>query len=180
MALLVRHVKKGELWARAEDQAKWQGDNFPYDILSDLTDATGTGLSFWEIQSRRDPDLRRIIAALSVGSNAPQARSADFRVINSQDVAQLGLTIGNTIGNTKDTGINHLHRDLHGLAGPRAVELARKLSQNRSIAFKSAEVAKFIANSVIKEFLPWEEISKDLLSDLRKRGAVSVVLHERN
>ncbi len=178
MPVLVRRVTKGALWAAAKDPSKWAGDNFPYELLSELSEKTGPGISFWEVSSRRDPMLKRVAAALVLrtGGEARQVQSVDFRCMPASYPGTLGIAVSATDGRTSDQSINGLHREITGISGPQAVALAKRLCMSPSVAFGTSEVARFIVEGLRGGRLSETSITKDMLSSLKGYGAVKVIM----
>src|ERR1044072_9425837 len=114
MALLARKTR-GELWAQRADAELWSPPNFPYELLPDLIDREGGGLSFYEVKSLVDPSLKRVAAALLAGSKArpgKEIQNLEFRFARRQDVEALGIAIQATPGETRDAAVNEMHREL--------------------------------------------------------------------
>jgi hypothetical protein len=172
MPILVRRVNKAQVWADAVEPSCWQNGNFPFAVLSELVELRGSGLSFFEIKSSRDTNLKRIAAALRF--DAKPIESIEFRGLKLAKVQQLGLVVRATLGNTKDGAVNQLHRELAVPSGPQAVKLAREMCKFQ-LTFGAREVANFIVASVIDGRLPFKDMGKDLLHSLKHYDAVKLV-----
>lgn len=165
MSILVRRVNKAQVWADANEPSCWYNGSFPFAVLSELVELRGSGLSFYEIKSRRDTNLKRIAAALKF--TAKQIESIEFRGLNLARAQQMGFDVKATPGDTKDAAVNDLHRELSVPSGPQAVKLAREMCKLQ-LTFGANEVANFIVNSVLNDYLPFRDMSKDLLDSLKQ------------
>jgi hypothetical protein len=177
MPLLARQIN-GPLWAKVADPIYWQKPDFPYQLLTDLVDRGGDGLSFWEIKNKVDPALKRIAAALLAGTaKAPgkEIRSVEFRLVDKAKVAALGISIRQTPGDTRDAAVNGLHCELDGLTARQAVALLRLLNQ-KARTFSASEAARFISESVVRKHLDADVLKKDFLYALHQKKAVKVVI----
>jgi hypothetical protein len=172
MPILVRRVNKPQVWAEADEPSAWHDGSFPFAVLSELVELRGSGLSFYEISSSQDYNLERIAAALKF--TAKQIESIEFRGLELARAQQLGFDVKATAGDTKDLGVNGLHRELSIPSGPQAVSLAREMCKLQ-LAFGAHEVANFLVNSLLNDYLPFKEMSKDLLHALKQLDRVKLV-----
>jgi hypothetical protein len=172
MPLLARRVK-GKFWTKADEPALWTNGGFPYEPLTDLMDKLAGGVSLWQVHSSRDVMLRRIAAALVIGGN--QIESVEFRTFPRAQAGTLGLTLTQRPGQTKDVGINSLHWEIDNLTGRQAIGLVKRL-RTSIVTFSAKEVARFIAESLTKNYMPANALTERLLSDMRKYDAVKIVV----
>jgi len=181
MAVLVRQLTspRASVWAAAEDNQLWANGQFPFQLLHDLYDSRG-GLSFFEVTSRDDPALIGVAAALHFPAGNDKILSKDrvesvhFRTVHSADVQALGLTITATPGETRDSEVNKLHREITGINGPLAVELARLMAQNPTVDFKAAEVAGGISDGICKGYLHEKFLHGNMIHNLIREGAATI------
>jgi hypothetical protein len=177
MPFLARRVK-GVLWANASDPERWVGSEFPFELLTDLLDKGGVGISVWEVKSKVDPTLKRVAAALMMGSKTNPGRevqSIEFRLADKARVEALGIKITSSLGDTRDNEINGLHRDLSDLNAKRAVALLR-LMKTRACVFSAKEVARFVATGLVRQHLPMDALTKELLWNLHQRKPLKITI----
>src|ERR1700722_211755 len=125
MSLLARRVR-GTFWARAVDEpARWTPPEFPFELLSDLIER-GSRISVWEVPSSDDPMLKRIAAALTMGTRGSvgnEIQSVEFRLVPRAEVEALGIEVIPCLGDTFDNEVNPLHRELSALGSRQAISL---------------------------------------------------------
>jgi hypothetical protein len=175
MTLLLRYFqpKRAGMWAKADDPALWKSGNFPYELLHDLHDPRG-GLSFYQVKTRRDPDIKRIAAALNFPSKSTKdsIEAMEFRFVKIADVGKLGLSIKTTNGDTKDPHVNGLHREISGLDGRTAIKLAKMMCFSDSVAFGAKRVASEISVRIKSGILP--DPSHTMLKTLLNEKAAKI------
>jgi hypothetical protein len=177
MPFLARRVK-GPLWANASEPQRWTEPEFPFELLTDLIDRDGSGISVWEVKSTADPALERIAAAMTIGTKANPGReiqSIEFRLADRACVEKLGITVTASPGDTRDAGINDLHRELSGLTAMQAIGLLR-LMKTRDRVFSAKEVATFVATGLVREHLPMEALTRDFLWSLHQKKPVKITM----
>lgn len=180
MALLARRVK-GRLWANAQDVQVWRRPNYPYQLLTDLIDKEGGGISVWEVASRTDPNLKRIAAALTVGNKqnpGNEISDIEFRFADLAKVSALGIKAINTSGDTRDKEVNKLHRELVELTAAQAVALLRMMNKKERI-FSAKEIAKFVAKGIARGELE-DALNQKLLWALHQKNAVKIVASKKS
>jgi hypothetical protein len=180
MAFLARKVN-GPFWANAADPALWKAPEFPFSLLTDLVDRHGGGVSVWQVDNARDPNLRRIVAALLAGTKSAPGNnipSLEFRLVERAKIAALGIAITQTDGGTRDAAINHLHYELSDLTSTRAVALLR-LMRTKVKLVPATEAARFISQSIIQNHLPPEVLSRDFLHQLHQKKAVKIIVPKK-
>jgi hypothetical protein len=176
MPFLARRVK-GALWAKAREADAWKRPNYPYELLSDLIDKHGAGISVWEVASTRDPALKRIAAALTAGNKStPGSEISDieFRFVDKEAIEKLGCSIVTNLGDTKDAEINKLHRDIVGLTGPQAVSLLRMMNRKAKL-FPARHVAQYLSDSFRRGRLTEDALNQKLLWSLHQKKAVKIL-----
>jgi hypothetical protein len=174
--LLARRVN-GTLWAKATDEALWQGTEFPYYLLPELIEKGG-GLSVWQVASESDAVLQRILAAMLAGTTSAPGKdipSVEFRLVERADVEALGISIKQTDGDVRDEGIKKLHYELIDLNANRAIALLRLMNKNAKI-FSAKDAARIVAQSIMSNHLPPEVLSREFLHALNQKGAVRIVV----
>jgi hypothetical protein len=177
MPLLARQVN-GPLWAKLTDPVLWKKPDFPYQLLTDLIDRSGGGLSFWEVANAVDPNLKRIAAALLAGTDkAPgkEIKSVEFRLVDQSKLAALGITVTTNDGGTRDEDVNKLHRELNGVNASSAIALLRMMNK-RARVFSANESARFISQSIVRKHLNPDVLKKDFLYALHQKSAVRIVM----
>jgi hypothetical protein len=177
MSFLARKVK-GPLWAHAGEAGQWVRPEFPFELLGDLIDKHGGGISVWEIKSKVDPALKRIAAALTVEPSANSSKaiqSMEFRLIDKAKAQSLGINVTASDGGTKDAGINGLHRELSKLTSTQAIGLLR-LMNKRARVFSAKDVAKSVADGLLRGRLPPEILSSQLMWSLHQYDAIKIVV----
>jgi hypothetical protein len=177
MPLLARRVN-GNLWAKATDEALWQGSEFPYYLLPELIEK-GDGVSVWQLASESDTALDRILAAMLAGTASVPGKdipSVEFRLVERTDVEALGISIKQTDGDVRDEGIKKLHYELSDLNASRAIALLRLMKKNAKV-FTAKEAARVVAQSIVNKHLPPGVLgARDFLQALHKAGAVQIVV----
>lgn len=178
MPVLARIVSRGELWARAAEPTQWQGDDFPFDVFSEVSEGRTGGLSFWELQRPSDPMLKRIAAAYAI-TQQKAVQSAQVRFVDRAIAEGLGIKIETTPGNTADNEVNQLHRDLQQLTAKQAIELVRAMAFGAPVVFKADDVTGFIAKGVRRGTLSITtqstglgSLHRELVTDLFRRQAL--------
>ena len=176
MSFLARKVR-GPLWAQAGEAGRWARPDYPFELLPDLIDKDGSGVSVWEVKSKVDPALKRIAAALTVAPNSSKTiQSVEFRLVDKSRVEALGIVVTVSPGDTQDKEINGLHRELSPLTAARAIALLR-LMNRKAQAFSAKEVARFIAEGILHAHLPPGVLNQQLLWSLHQQyHAIKIVV----
>ena len=94
----------------------------PADPLGDLR-TSHNKLSVFEVEDRSNVD--RILAALAAGGM--KLSSKGFVLFDSELLAEIGIEIEASLGQTDDEKINSWHKDLINLSGHKLVKLARAI-----------------------------------------------------
>ena len=98
-----------------------------------------------------------------------QLQSAEFRFVGVEQLESLGITPRVTPGDTLDSKVNKLHREISGLTGTQAVDLSRIMARRLSKAFSAEKVGKLISESCRNGFIDTSpNLNKDLVKDLWK------------
>jgi hypothetical protein len=148
--------------------------------MSELVDRHGGGLSVWQVERVGDPILRRIAAAIvaNPASSTKEIPKVEFRLVDRAQVEGLGISVTQSDGKLRDTGINGLHYELGSLNATRAIQLLR-LMRGTAKVFPAKTIARFIVQSINKNYLPPEVLTKDFLNALHQRRAVKIVLPKK-
>lgn len=177
MPFLARKVK-GPLWAQAGDAERWVRPEFPFELFGDLIDRDGSGVSVWEVNSKVDPVLKRIAAALTVSPNSNSSKaiqSMEFRLVDKAHVQALGIAVTASEADTKDKDINGLHRELWKLSSSQAIALLR-LMRKKAQVFSAKDVANFVTVGILRGHLPPEILNQHLLWSLYQFQGVKIVI----
>jgi hypothetical protein len=178
MTFLARKISKPNFWADFEDQGHWKGGNFPFPVLNELRDGFGgtSGLSCFAVKSKRDPSLRRLAVALQLGTNEKTIPNSEFRLVSFKQLNALGINHNQTDGVLRHLAdLNKLHYAISNLSGNQAVALARAF--NRSVTvINLKEMAREVAQCVVRGDLKLQDIPNPILLELRKYGGLKAVL----
>lgn len=168
MSLFVRRITKPALWSDLDEPGLWAQGDFPFPALQELADGRKTGLSCFELKTRRDPGLRRIAAALALGGSG-KIENIQFRFIELTLLERLNLQAKKTEGKTPDKEVNNVHIEITGLTGPAAIKFARALRGQIRIV-KRDEILEEIVSGIRKGYLKYDDVNKDdVTKSLAKR-----------
>jgi len=119
MSLLVRKVDKYPLWSKDTAVPFLEQNDSPADVLSDLRTKENR-ISVYVLAQDKS-NLERVVRAIAAGKD--RIEHTAYIVFDSQIVSDAGIEIVEVPGETGDTEVNSLHRDLV-LTGRKLVELA--------------------------------------------------------
>ncbi len=125
MALLVRTVDKHRNWFKEEAAPFLRQDDVPADPLVDLRTKENR-LSVYLVEQDKS-NVERIVRAIASGKQKIEHQS--YIVFDSKVLEKAGIEMEENAGDTKDAGINHLHRDLV-LTGKKLALLAQGMLQD--------------------------------------------------
>lgn len=153
---LVRWLRKPAYWARTADRSAWSNGDFPTTGFIELELDPAGSLSFFEVASREDPLLRRVIADHAIKEQKYDSATCVF--LESDAVHQLGIDVRKTPGKNLDPAVKDAHRDLGLLSGTKAIEVLRMLVSQPALEFKKSQVMDFVAESVREKYIAFKDV----------------------
>jgi hypothetical protein len=151
----------------------WNEADFPFEILSELSDGRAKGLSCYEVNSIRDLRLVKLAAALWLGTTGNSKKAYTFRFIHTDELDTASVSYEKTHGDLKIADLNSYHYEIKGLRGPSAVELAKIMSRGRARTIKNEEYLNEVAAYIRRGEYDGAQLQKDALNLLNKHGSIS-------
>ena len=158
MPLYARRIDRPALWSNLDEPDAWVDGDFPYSALTELADGRNKGLSCFEIRSRRDRNLRRVAAALTLAGEG-KLSNMEFRLISPKLISRLKLQSKKTDGKTFDGQVNAIHVELTGLNGSSAIKFARGL-RNNSIVVSREKIFDEIIFGIKRGYFDYKKVNK--------------------
>ena len=137
------------------------------DALGDLKTTSNT-LSVWRVYED-ESNLQEVILALA--STRQSVSNYDYALIGDGTIAELGISLNDSPGDTLVASVNALHCDLVRLEASQVYQLAVAICANGKIDFMSEKsVGKLLAQGFQSGMVQANEINPSLRVSLTKRG----------
>lgn len=162
--------------ARKITRAKWQAEGLgaaeiPADALGDMR-TFNNDLSWW-----RTDEAGLSNVALALGAAAEKAAKIELVWIEEQALAEAGLVLVNTLGDTPVAELQGMHGDVQRLDTSRLLTLTAivsgALTANRHKIFTLEDVRKLIVDAVLAGKVQEEQLSQKLRGELQARIAAA-------
>lgn len=167
MAAYLRKVKQGR-WL---DYPEWLDDNdSPADCLPDLR-TVDNALSVYRVDGPGDArSIERVTTALA--ANCERLENIDYVIVDASVVAEIGLTVHSSEGQTPDAEVNLRHVDIVNISSIRLGQLAGKMRYGSFQRVQRAIVQQRIADALTSGHCLAERLHASLVEELRQRKLV--------
>jgi len=122
-------------------------------------------LSVWLVENV-ETDIDRVIVALA--SNRQRPDKLDYALINYQDIVNLNIEVSSSLGDTPDSTVNMLHRDLTKMSVTKVAGLARaiKSEETRPERIPAKVIKRLIIEGIDEGYLDRDAIKQTMLDKL--------------
>jgi len=165
---LLKKIRKNR-WYKTEETAWLLDSEIQADALEDLR-TKSNGTSVFHV-NQAESNLYRVVAALA--ANSGFLSNFDFAIFNEELIAEIGIKIKKTPGDSPDEQVNNWHSDLLELSAQKLLTLATLIkTKSRIERINHMKVLNFIADSIIngqinRSDIKWEsQEDKDKLNNI--------------
>jgi len=171
MATVLRKIDHKQLWNKKPegDIASWlQEGELPADALQDIQ-TDNNRLSVFLLEDGAPTTLERVIGALAAKRN--HLAKFDYVLFGPALLAELGIELEATLGDTLDGAVNACHRDLVKLTATKLADFGTSLIRKGNVERKSVgQAGKCINDSIQAKFIDVAKVPTQIVQQMLERG----------